>query len=149
MELPKYIPSLNAEAGKHQSSRLQFYLSLAYILLGLVWALFAAEHFFMVYFLLFGIAGLTMHYIRLNYPSAGITFNAGFIKIQGAVFNKQIIPVEEIEFVNVHISSILLGLTKGRTEVIELSGFSFLAVKELKECFSDYAVQNGIDCIIK
>lgn len=149
MELPKHISSLSGNSAKLETSRFRFYSSLVYLILGLIYAFFLPYNLFMGYFFIFGIAGLISYHLYSRNPKIGVTFDTDSIRIQPTLFKKKTIPMNEIVSVDIHLSSILLNLKNNHSEKIEVSNYTFGAVKELKESFKEYALLNKIECVTK
>lgn len=154
MDLPKHIASLSADRIGSETSNTRFYLYIGYLVVGFALAVYSNGHNFlsnylMLYFFGFGIAGMITYHLYAKNPMVGITFSSDSIRIQPTLFKKRIIPLDEIDSVSIHLSSIQLKLKTNQIEKIELSNYPFGAVRELKECFHDYSLQNKIECTIK
>lgn len=154
MELPRHIASLSADRVGSETSNTRFYLYIGYLIVGFAMAIYSNGHNFlsnylMIYFFGIGIAGMITYHLYTKNPLVGITFNSDSIKIQPSLFKKKQIPLSEIESINIHLSSIHLILKTNQTEKIEMSNYSFSAVKELKEYFREYTAYNNIECVIK
>jgi hypothetical protein len=154
LKLPKHISSLADDYVGSQTSNSRFYLYIAYLVVGFAMALFSNNHNFMqnylmIYFFGLGIVGMITYHLYAKNPRIGVTFNNDSIRIQSSLFKKKYIPLSGISSVSISLSFILIKMKNGQTEKIELSGYAFGAVKELKEYFREYTFQNKIECEIK
>lgn len=149
MELPKHILNLIGNGTSFEASKRNFYISLGYLLLGLIYVLFLPADFFMGYFFIFGIAGLVSYHLYKRNPKMGIIFDENFIRYQPSFRRKVIFNISEIERIEIHLSYILIILKSNASEKIELSNYTFSAVRLLKDSFREYCALKNIECDFK
>ncbi len=148
MELPRYIKSLKGEEYSARNKRRNLILSVSYLLLGILWLFRGTMTPFFLYFMgmgLFGLFGVSL-YSRNIHP--GITFNNGSILLTSSFFKEKAINVSQLQKVELHLSKIILKLKENKEETVELSGYSYSSVKQLKESFQEYTNEYKIECTI-
>ena len=146
MELPRHIPNLSGNQTSFEASKRNFYISLGYLLLGLVYVIFLPSDFFRGYFFIFGIAGLTTYYLYNKNPKMGIVFEDDYIRYQPSFKRKYVFPVSDIEKIEIHLTYINILSKNAHSEKIELSNYPFSGVKILKDSFREYCELKNIIC---